>query len=194
MSNEAVNASPPNTAVPASFSMSRTLLDAALFAAEKHRHQRRKDAAASPYINHPLTVAHILAEEGGIEDPVVLIAALLHDTLEDTDTTAKELEAKFGPEITGVVLEVTDDTSLPAKERKRLQVEHAPGASPKAKLVKLADKIANLRDLSHAPPTGWSKSRKQDYFDWARAVVAGLRGVNRRLEAAFDVDFSQRPE
>lgn len=170
------------------------LLDAALFAAQKHRHQRRKDAAASPYINHPLAVAHILANEGGIEDPVVLIAALLHDTIEDTDTTAGELKEKFGEEIAEIVLEVSDDKDLPARERKRLQVEHARSASPKAKLVKLADKIANLRDLGHSPPAGWPLARKQDYFDWAKAVVDGLRGINPRLEAAFDADFAQRPE
>jgi guanosine-3',5'-bis(diphosphate) 3'-pyrophosphohydrolase len=170
------------------------LLHAALFAAEKHRHQRRKDAAASPYINHPLTVANILANEGGIDDPVVLIAALLHDTLEDTATTIAELKAAFGAEITGVVLEVTDDTSLPSAERKRLQVEHAPKASSRAKLVKLADKIANLRDLRHCPPAGWSLARRQDYFDWAEAVVEGLRGINPELEAVFDRELAGRPD
>lgn len=170
------------------------LLHAALFAAEKHRHQRRKDAAASPYINHPLTVANILANEGGIDDPVVLIAALLHDTIEDTATSAGELATVFGAEITGVVLEVSDDTSLPSGQRKRLQVEHALTASPRAKLVKLADKIANLRDLADCPPTGWSLARKQDYFDWAKAVVDGLRGIDPRLEAVFDADFARRPD
>lgn len=191
MKTDAASAPPPIEAPPAT---AGALLRAVLFAAEKHRHQRRKDAAASPYINHPLAVAHILANEGGIDDPVVLIAALLHDTLEDTATTAAELEALFGVEITGVVLEVCDDTALPSRERKRLQVERAPTASPRAKLVKLADKIANLRDLAQCPPAGWSVSRKQDYFDWAKAVVGGLRGIHPRLEAAFDADFARRPE
>jgi guanosine-3',5'-bis(diphosphate) 3'-pyrophosphohydrolase len=169
------------------------LLRAALFAAERHKNQRRKDVEASPYINHPLTVANILANEGGIDDPVALIAALLHDTIEDTATTWEDLEAEFGPEISGVVLEVSDDTSLAAPERKRLQVEHAPTISRRAKLVKLADKIANLRDLSHRPPAGWPWSRKRDYFDWAKAVADGLRGVNPALEAAFDAEYAKRP-
>lgn len=169
------------------------LLRVALFAAERHKNQRRKDAEASPYINHPLTVANILANEGGIEDPVTLFAALLHDTIEDTATTWEELEAAFGVEVTSVVLEVSDDTSLPAAERKRLQVKHAPSVSERAKLVKIADKIANLRDLSHRPPAGWKLSRKQDYFDWAKAVVDGLRGINPRLEAAFDAEYGKRP-
>lgn len=191
---QAVAAPPADPMLPARFPVAGVLLNAALFAAEKHRHQRRKDAAASPYINHPLAVAHILANEGGIEDPVVLIAALLHDTIEDTATTAEELEAEFGPEVAGIVREVSDDTTLPSKERKRLQVEHAPSASPGAKLVKLADKIANLRDLVHSPPAGWLSTRKQDYFDWAKAVVQGLRGINPALEAAFDRDYAKRPE
>ncbi|MGZ8219932.1 HD domain-containing protein [Methylomagnum sp.] len=169
------------------------LLHAALFAAEKHRNQRRKDAAASPYINHPLAVANILANEGGIDDPVTLIAALLHDTIEDTATTAAELAAEFGPAIAAVVQEVSDDTTLPSKERKRLQIEHAKAVSPRAKRVKLADKIANLRDLSDHPPAGWLEARKQDYFDWAKAVVDGLRGGNPALEAAFDAEFAKRP-
>lgn len=169
------------------------LLRVALFAAERHKNQRRKDAEASPYINHPLTVANILANEGGVGDAVVLFAALLHDTIEDTATTWEELEAEFGREVTSVVLEVSDDTSLPAAERKRLQVQHAPKASERAKLVKIADKIANLRDLSHRPPAGWRLSRKQDYFDWAKAVVDGLRGINPALEAAFDAEYAKRP-
>lgn len=185
---ETESPAPPNPPTTAG-----ALLHAALFAAEKHRHQRRKDAAASPYINHPLAVANILANEGGIDDPVTLIAALLHDTIEDTATTAAELEAEFGPATAAVVLEVSDDTSLPSRERKRLQIEHAKTASPRAKLVKLADKIANLRDLSNCPPADWSVARKRDYFDWAKAVADGLRGCNPALEAAFDAEFAKRP-
>jgi guanosine-3',5'-bis(diphosphate) 3'-pyrophosphohydrolase len=169
------------------------LLRTVLFAAERHRNQRRKDAEASPYINHPLTVANILANEGGVPDPVVLAAALLHDTIEDTATTPAELEAEFGAEVASVVLEVSDDTSLPRLERKRLQVARAPTASPRAKLVKLADKIANLRDLTHSPPAGWPVARKQEYFDWAKAVVDGLRGIHPGLEAAFDAEYAKRP-
>jgi guanosine-3',5'-bis(diphosphate) 3'-pyrophosphohydrolase len=162
------------------------VLKAAEFAAEKHRHQRRKDAHASPYINHPIALASLLANEGGIADTDVLCAALLHDTIEDTETTAEELRAEFGEVITAIVLEVTDDKSLSGPERKRLQVEHAPQASHKAKLVKLADKICNLRDLLHAPPANWSLERKRAYFQWAVQVVAGVREAHPGLAAIFD--------
>ncbi|MDA8092442.1 MAG: HD domain-containing protein [Betaproteobacteria bacterium] len=162
------------------------ILKAALFAAEKHRHQRRKDAAATPYINHPLALADVLANEGGVSDAVVLCAALLHDTIEDTETTEAELDQTFGREIAGVVKEVTDDKTLPKSERKRLQIEHAPHVSTEAKLVKLADKICNLSDILESPPADWSAERKREYFDWAAQVVAGLRGVNPKLESVFD--------
>lgn len=168
------------------------LLAAIAFAAERHRDQRRKDAEASPYINHPIALANILKNEGGIADAVVLAAAVLHDTLEDTATTPEELAARFGTEITGIVLEVTDDKSLPKAERKRLQIEHAAGISHRAKLVKLADKIANLRDIVESPPADWSSERKNDYFDWAKQVVDRLRGTNLPMEKAFDEVVSRR--
>jgi guanosine-3',5'-bis(diphosphate) 3'-pyrophosphohydrolase len=169
------------------------VLKAAEFAAEKHRHQRRKDAQASPYINHPIALARLLANEGGIADADVLCAALLHDTIEDTETTAEELRAEFGEVITAIVLEVTDDKSLSGPERKRLQVEHAPHASHQAKLVKLADKICNLRDLLHAPPANWSLERKRAYFQWAGQVVAGVREAHAGLAAIFDELYARCP-
>ena len=169
------------------------ILHAAAFAAEKHRHQRRKDARASPYINHPIALAHLLANEGGITDPIVICAALLHDTIEDTDTTEEELRATFGAEIAAVVREVTDDESLPKEARKRQQVIEAPHASRAAKLVKLADKICNLRDIASSPPADWARSRKDEYYTWAAEVVAGLRGTNARLEALFDEACARRP-
>lgn len=168
------------------------LISAGAFAAEKHRNQRRKDAEASPYINHPIALAHLLAGEG-IEDAHVLAAALLHDTIEDTATTAEELLEAFGETIAGLVLEVTDDKSLPKSERKRRQVEHAPHLSTGAKLIKLADKICNLRDVRSTPPPDWSLERRREYFDWARRVVEGLRGAHSRLEAIFDAEYAGRP-
>jgi guanosine-3',5'-bis(diphosphate) 3'-pyrophosphohydrolase len=164
------------------------LFRALAFAAHKHRDQRRKDAEASPYINHPIALAEVLAGEGG-----VLAAALLHDTIEDTDTTAEELEAQFGRRITGMVIEVTDDESLPKAEKKRLQIEHAPGLSQGAKLVKLADKICNLRDVADRPPAKWELQRRQEYFEWAKRVIDGLRGVHPGLEAAFDSAYARKP-
>lgn len=168
------------------------ILRAAAFAANKHRNQRRKDTEASPYINHPIAAAHVLAKTG-IDDPVVLCAALLHDTLEDTETTPEELEAEFGLEIASVVAEVTDDKSLPKAERKRLQIEHAANLSRRAKLVKLADKICNLRDIVESPPADWSTERKREYFDWARAVVDQITGTHEQLEDAFDTIIDLRP-
>lgn len=172
-------------------STSALLLRAAVFAAHKHRNQRRKDADASPYINHCVAVANAIAQ-AGIDDPIVLVAALLHDTIEDTETTRDQIEAEFGPEIASVVAEVTDDKSLPKAERKRLQVEHAAQLSDRAKLVKIADKICNLRDIVGSPPADWSIERKREYFDWARAVVDQVRGVHPQLEDAFDTIFDFR--
>ena len=162
------------------------LVKAVAFAADKHRTQRRKDADASPYINHPIALANVLANEGGITDVVVLSAAVLHDTIEDTNTTAEELTAIFGPKITATVLDVTDDKALDKHVRKQRQIEHAPHISREAKLVKLADKICNLRDILASPPADWSPERKQGYFDWAAKVVAGVRGVHPELEAVLD--------
>ena len=133
----------------------KLVLRAAEFAADRHRSQRRKDVEASPYINHPLTVAAILAEEGDVTDATVLAAALLHDTVEDTQTSIAEVEQLFGREVASIVAEVTDDKSLEKAERKRLQVERAHSKSEGAKLVKLADKIANLRDIAACPPADW---------------------------------------
>ena len=169
------------------------VLRALAFAAHKHREQRRKGVDASPYINHPIAVANLLVNEGRVRDAALVCAALLHDTIEDTKTTAAELETDFGTEITRIVQELTDDKSLPPETRKRLQVEHAPSLSRGAKLVKLADKTCNLRDLAEHPPTGWSLERTQAYYDWAKQVVDGLRGVSPVLEAAFDAAWAKRP-
>ena len=169
------------------------LIFALAFAAHKHRDQRRKDVAASPYINHPIALANVLANEAQVHDETVLVAAVLHDTIEDTDTTADELQRTFGPEVAAIVLEVTDDKSLPKAERKRLQIVHAGEISTRAKLVKLADKICNLRDIAQSPPVGWPLERQQAYFDWARAVVDGLRGVHPELERLFDTAWEARP-
>ncbi|KAG5270176.1 hypothetical protein AALO_G00189630 [Alosa alosa] len=168
------------------------LLETVNFAADKHRNQRRKDHEETPYINHPIGVARILSHEGGITDIVVLQAALLHDTVEDTDTTIDELESIFGPTVARIVQEVTDDKSLPKQERKRLQVEHAPHCSQQAKLVKLADKLYNLRDLNRCTPKGWTAERVQEYFEWAVKVVKGLRGTNSALEDLLDQLFRER--
>ncbi|MEI8189290.1 MAG: HD domain-containing protein [candidate division NC10 bacterium] len=169
--------------------MSKTVMDlvrALDFAARKHRDQRRKGAASEPYINHPAEVARLVAEATAGRDLVVVLAALLHDTIEDTKTTAEELAHEFGPEVAALVAEVTDDKRLPKIERKRLQVENAPHKSPRAKRIKIADKTSNLRAILTSPPVDWDSARKRDYFEWAAKVVAGCHGVNRALEAQFD--------
>ena len=168
------------------------LLKALAFAAHKHRDQRRKDPAASPYINHPIALTNVLVNEGGVTDVEVLAAALLHDTVEDTDTTPEELVEAFGARIAHIVAEVTDDKALPKAERKRLQIEHAPHLSGEAKLVKLADKICNLRDVAERAPASWDLARRREYFDWAKSVIDGLRGAHAKLEAAFDAAYAMR--
>lgn len=174
-------------------SMTKQLMSALAFAADKHKNQRRKDADASPYINHPIALANLLLNEAGVEDQRVLVAAILHDTIEDTDTTEQELVKHFGKDVTDIVLEVTDDKALPKAERKLLQIEHAAHISRRAKLVKLADKICNLRDITASPPADWSIQRKQEYFDWAKSVVDRLRGVHPGLEHLFDKAYEVRP-
>lgn len=162
------------------------LLSAIHFSADKHRDQRRKDRTRSPYINHPIQVSQLLWQTGNVRDPVTLISAVLHDTLEDTNTTPDELANLFGAEILAVVQEVTDDKSLPKQVRKRLQIEHAPHISGRAKLVKLSDKICNLGDLLAAPPRSWPFERRQRYLLWTEQVVNGLRGTNQALEQRYD--------
>jgi len=170
------------------------ILKALAFAAHKHRDQRRKDVEASPYINHPIALADVLCNEGGINDENVLCAALLHDTVEDTKTTPEELTQVFGKTISDLVMELTDDKDLPKAERKRLQIEHATHASHQAKLVKLADKICNLRDIIASPPEGWNLKRKEEYFDWAKKVVDQVRGTNATLEVIFYSIYTKGPE
>jgi guanosine-3',5'-bis(diphosphate) 3'-pyrophosphohydrolase len=162
------------------------LLKAAKFAADKHRDQRRKGENSSPYINHPIDVAEMLSRVGGIHDPLILAAALLHDTVEDTETTADELEREFGTVVRDLVEEVTDDKSLDKQVRKRLQIEHAAHLTHGAKLIKLADKIANVTDVGFAPPHDWDGKRRSQYLEWAKKVVEQLGNCNGALNACFD--------
>ena len=162
------------------------IIDALDFAAHAHRDQRRKGTHPTPYISHPISLARILTVEGTILDPVVIAAALLHDTVEDCGVLPAELAQRFGQDVADVVAEVTDDKALPKARRKELQIEHAPHVSPRAKLVKLADKIANVRDIAQSPPADWSEERRHEYAQWAKRVVDGLRGTHTGLEDAFD--------
>jgi guanosine-3',5'-bis(diphosphate) 3'-pyrophosphohydrolase len=161
------------------------------FSARKHRHQRRKGADQTPYINHPIEILDLLCNEANISDTVVLVAALLHDTVEDTDTTLAEIEAAFGTEVAHVVDQVTDDKSLPKDTRKQLQIEHAPHLSDRAKLIKIADKTSNLRDIADSPPEGWSTQRMIAYCDWTKAVIDQIRGTHSTLESLYDQAYAE---
>jgi GTP diphosphokinase / guanosine-3',5'-bis(diphosphate) 3'-diphosphatase len=169
------------------------ILRALEFASHKHRDQRRKDKDASPYINHPIALANVLWHEGNVTDPLVIAAALLHDTIEDTETGWQELRGAFGDEVADVVLEVTDVTWLKKNLRKRLQVSKARYSSERARLVKLADKICNLRDVAAHPPEKWDLARRREYFDWARDVVDRVRGTHPELERKFDEIYALKP-
>ena len=158
---------------------------AAQFAAQKHKGQIRKGRDECPYIDHLKSVARVIAEVGGIEDPEILSAAWLHDTLEDTETTPEELEANFGERVRQLVEEVSDDKSLPKDERKQLQIQHAPKLSLDAVLIKLGDKISNIIDVTNTPPTHWTLERRKYYLDWAEAVINNCPKVNTALEQHF---------
>jgi len=162
------------------------ILAALKFSAQRHRDQRRKDAVQTPYINHPIEVADLLWRVGNVHDLRALVAALLHDIIEDTETSPGEIERSFGGEVLSLVLEVSDDKRLPKAIRKSLQIRHAPNLSLHAKAIKLADKICNTLDITHSPPHDWPVERRLEYLDWTEKVVAGLRGSNAALESLYD--------
>lgn len=177
------------------------VIDALQFAAAAHREQRRKDRI-TPYINHPIELVWVLSVESGVDDADVLVAAALHDYLEDCcgrpgqpslEQGRHQLRRRFGERVLACVEALNDDKSLEKDERKRLQVEHAATLGPDARLVKLADKVANLRDIIASPPDGWSIERKRDYFEWCKAVVDRIRGTHPRLEALFDEVYALKP-
>ena len=162
-----------------------TVLRAAAFAADKHRTQKRKGKMERPYVGHCIEVARIIAEIGKVDDADILAAALLHDTIEDQDVKPEEIRKEFGSATEGMVLEVTDDKSLDRQERRRLQVVNAPHKSPGAKLIKLADKISNVREIGVDPPTHWDRERRLEYYAWGTEVVNALGAVNPQMEELF---------
>jgi len=170
------------------------------YAARRHRKQRRKNEEQDPYINHPISLLHVLAVEAHITDADVLCAALLHDVIEDCARNpeerlelAAEIERRFGARVLQIVEEVTDDKTISKADRKRAQVEHAKHLTHAAKLVKLADKTVNLRDVVHSPPAGWPLRRRREYFDWANEVVQAIGPAHARLRSLFDEAFAARP-
>jgi len=176
----------PNNALTAV----QDLLRAARFASEKHAAQRRKGASAEPYINHLLEVAGLVSTALDHADTNLLMAALLHDTIEDVGVTKEELATRFSADVANLVAEVTDDKSLDKAERKRLQIVHAPHTSIRAQMIKIADKISNLRSMVNSPPADWSLQRRREYFTWAKQVVDALSSPNPILKAEFDAIYS----
>jgi GTP diphosphokinase / guanosine-3',5'-bis(diphosphate) 3'-diphosphatase len=162
------------------------ILKAADAAARWHVHQRRKGPAQEPYINHLVEVAMLVADATGGNDTNLVIAALLHDAIEDCEVPKELITETFGADVASLVEEVTDDKTLAKAERKVKQVKAAPTKSARAKILKLADKASNLRAVAASPPANWSVKRRKEYVDWAREVAKGLRGVNQRLEDQFD--------
>ncbi len=167
-----------------------SLLRALVFAADKHRNQKRKGAEASPYINQPIEVVAVLAE-AGVVDQTLLVAAVLHDTIEDAKTTYAELKSAFDGPVADLVDEVTDDKSLDKAKRKQLQIETAPTLSAQAKQLKIAEKICNIRDITIYPPLDWPLERRREYLGWAEQVVAGCRGINAKLDRVFDSSVAE---
>ncbi len=161
------------------------IIKALSLASQKHRRQKRRNKQSYPYINHPIEVVRLLTEVGGINDADIICAAFLHDTVEDTDTTADEIEKEFGTAVKDYVMELTDDMSLPSKTRKQKQVDTAPLRSHGAKLIKLCDKISNITDIIYDPPVFWSHHRRLEYLDWSEKVVKGMPGTNANLEKMF---------
>lgn len=166
------------------------ILTVIAFAAERHKNQRRKDKDATPYINHPLAVAKMLSDHG-VTDQDTIFAALLHDVIEDTETTIEEVSVLFGQSVADMVMEVTDDKSLPKAERKLQQVETASSKSLGARLIKIADKVHNLQSMIDAPPHNWTPERVKEYFDWSKQVVDQMRGTHAELETLFDLVYDQ---
>ena len=177
------------------FGAVQRILVAARFAAEKHAGQKRKGNAAEPYVNHLIEVAQLIAESrpilDGELDTNLIIAGLLHDTVEDTSTTFEELRECFGEDVASLVAEVTDDNRLRKEVRKAWQIETARRKSVRAAVIKLADKVSNLRSMLISPPADWSEERIREYFAWAKQVVAGLPSPNSILKAEFDAVCAQ---
>ncbi|KAM3718084.1 Guanosine-3',5'-bis(diphosphate) 3'-pyrophosphohydrolase MESH1 [Dirofilaria immitis] len=162
------------------------IIKAVDLAARRHRQQRRKDAIQTPYVNHPIGVAYILTNEGQITDTATIIAAILHDIVEDTKTTDKEIRETFGDEVADIVKECTVVKSVKREIRMKSQLQKASELSHKAKLVQLADKLYNIRDIERCIPFGWTKQNVTEYVLFAKNLLSSIRGIHGPLENALD--------
>ena len=156
------------------------------YAVRKHAHQTRKDGAERPFITHPLRVVELLREVAGLDDPVLLAAAVLHDTLEDTNAKQEDLAELFGVEVAALVVELTDDKRLPRAVRKAAEIDDAKRLSPGAAAIRAADKIANSEDSLYHPPEGWGPERRLEYLEWCGRVISGCRDAPPALLAYFE--------
>jgi guanosine-3',5'-bis(diphosphate) 3'-pyrophosphohydrolase len=164
----------------------RLVSEAAELAARRHSGMSRKGRGNEPYINHLAEVANLLAAVTDGADAELVAAGWLHDTIEDTETTRHELAERFSERVADLVVECTDDMSLPKAERRHKQIEDGPHKSPDAKLIKIADKVSNIRARILSDPSVAERDDLIDYFDWAEKVVAGCRGGNATLDRTFD--------
>jgi guanosine-3',5'-bis(diphosphate) 3'-pyrophosphohydrolase len=164
----------------------RLVSEAAELAARRHNGQLRKGRGEEPYINHLAEVANMLSAVTNGEDTELVAAGWLHDTIEDSETTHDELAQRFGLRVAGLVVECTDDMSLPKSERRQRQITDAPKKSASAKLIKIADKVSNIRARIFANPSKAQLEELADYLAWAQQVVGGCRGGNAMLDALFD--------
>jgi guanosine-3',5'-bis(diphosphate) 3'-pyrophosphohydrolase len=175
--------------MPASDSPIALLARAYAFAAAKHAGQTRNAAGGEPYLHHLIEVANLLAYATDGNDPVLVAGGILHDTLEDTETTGSELRAVFGHDVAVLVQEVSDPAGLPEAERRLRQIEHVRELSAQARMLKIADKTSNIRERLAARPAGQTDQDIVDYIEWGAMVVAGCRGLNAKLDDAFDAAF-----
>lgn len=169
----------------------KKLIQMLSYASEKHKNQRRQGVNKTPFINHPIEVCRILSEVGGVTDEDILCSCLGHDLIEDANVTFEDLEMLFGIRVANMVQECSDDKSLPKQERKRLQIIHTKTISDDAKLIKLADKIANMQSVLNDPPN-WPLERKIKSFDWSYEVVGWIQGLNPALEEMFADVYAQK--
>lgn len=167
------------------------VLEAVGFAAEGHNGQLRENPEKTPYIIHPIRVTEHLMTIANVHERDILVAALLHDTVEDTKITFADIQKSFGTTAEGYVRELTDNMSLPQEERMKLQIETAPKKSLAAAQIKLADKYDNLKSLQSNPPATWDQKKIDEYFLSAKKVTSSLPAANVPLKKAVDDVISQ---
>jgi len=160
------------------------VLGAAIFATEKHKSQVRSNEKKTPYIIHPIEVADLVMKIGHVYDKDVLITALLHDVMDDTQTTYEQITSLYGTKVSSYLEEMTSKQGLSLKEQKKQQIMQAFRQNPSVAIIKLSDKLSNLKTLATSPPPSWSRDRIDQYFQWAQTVIENLPESNQLLKKA----------